>query len=286
TLKKLNLKLEKEVEAKTKDLKDINKTLEVRIKEEVQKNRKKDSLIHQQTKLASMGEMIGNIAHQWRQPLSVISTASSGMQLQKEYGLLTDELFQESCNTINTNSQFLSATIDDFQNYIKGDTKIVKFNLIDTINSFIKLISSSLKSYSIDIILEAEEKRELFGYPNQLNQCFVNIFNNAKDVLIQNNEASNRYIFITQKIIDNKIQIALQDNAGGIDENIMDKIFEPYFTTKHKSQGTGLGLHMTYSLVNSMGGTIEVQNIKFEHNGKNQKGALFNIIIPLQVKIG
>ena len=119
--------------------------------------KKQEQIISQQSKLASMGEMIGNIAHQWRQPLSTISTASSGMQLQKEYGMLSDELFQESCNAINNNALYLSKTIDDFRNFIKGDKTKNLFNLKDNINSFLNLADSSIKSNSINIILDLEE---------------------------------------------------------------------------------------------------------------------------------
>ncbi|MEA3554716.1 MAG: HAMP domain-containing sensor histidine kinase, partial [Campylobacterota bacterium] len=286
TLKKLNFKLKKEVEAKTKDLKDINKTLEVKIKEEVQKNRKKDALIHEQTKLASMGEMIGNIAHQWRQPLSVISTASSGMQIQKEYDMLTDEIFKESCEAINKNSQYLSKTIDEFRDYIKGDLDIIDFNLKEQNNKFLQLINSDIIKYNINMILDCKEDINIKGYPNNLIECLIHIFNNAKEALVENNKENERYIFISQEIIKNNVIIIIKDNAGGIDESIIHKIFEPYFTTKHQAQGTGLGLHMCYnSIVNNPKGTLDTQNINYFYHGKKYKGAEFKITIPLQVKI-
>ncbi len=242
----------------------------------------KEELFVQQSKLASMGEMIGNIAHQWRQPLSIISTAASGMQIQKEHGLLTDTIFEESCDLIDTNAQYLSKTIDDFRDFIKGDTTIVNFKLKNDNDSFLKLINSTIKTYHIYVLLELEEDINIKGYPNQLIQCFINIFNNAKDALVENNEESNRYILIKQKVINDSVQIIFQDNAGGIPDDIINKVFDPYFTTKHQSQGTGLGLHMTYNLiVNSMNGTLKVNNKEFSLENTKCYGAEFIITIPL-----
>ncbi len=244
----------------------------------------RESRLISQSKLASMGEMIGNIAHQWRQPLSIISTSASGMHLQKEMGILTDEEFYKYCEIINEHSQYLSQTIDDFRNFIKGDTKPIRFDLKNDTDSFIKLVDVTIKRNSINIILDLEENIHIQGYPNELIQCFMNIFNNAKDALVENNDEDNRYIFISQKVENNNVIIEFKDNAGGIKEDILNKVFEPYFTTKHKSQGTGLGLHMSYNLVtNGMKGEITVKNDEYTFNGKFYKGACFDIIIPLNI---
>ena len=244
----------------------------------------RESKLISQSKLASMGEMIGNIAHQWRQPLSVISTSATGMHMQKEMGLLTDDEFYKYCEVINEHSQFLSQTIDDFRNFIKGDSKPVRFDLKNDTDSFIKLVDATIKRNNITIILDLEENIHIQGYPNELIQCFMNIFNNAKDALVENNNEDDRFIFISQIISENNVIIEFKDNAGGIPEDIINKVFEPYFTTKHKSQGTGLGLHMSYNLVtNGMKGTLEVKNDEYDFNGKHYKGACFNIIIPLNI---
>ncbi len=242
----------------------------------------KDKLLYEQSKMASLGEMIGNIAHQWRQPLSVISTGVTGMQLQKEYGLLEDEQFNKTCIMINNNTQYLSKTIDDFKNFIKGDSKPIQFDLKNDINDFVNIVDSSIKNYQIDVILNLLEDTAILGYPNELMQCFINIFNNSKDALITNNAEDDRLIFISQKIENDNILIEFKDNANGIDESIIDKIFDPYFTTKHKSQGTGLGLNMTYNLiVNAMKGDIKASNVEYRFNGKDYKGACFKITIPI-----
>ena len=233
-------------------------------------------------KLASMGEMIGNIAHQWRQPLSVISTASTGMKMQKEFGTLTDEQFIDNCDAINDNAQYLSRTIDDFKNFIKGDSKAINFDLKNDTDAFLKIVNSTIKNYHIDVILNLQENINIKGYPNELIQCFINIFNNAKDALVEHNKENNRFIFISQEINNNKITIKFKDNAGGIPNDVLPKIFDPYFTTKHQSQGTGLGLHMSYNLiVKGMSGSIEVNNVSYEFNDKNYTGAEFTIILPI-----
>jgi len=249
---------------------------------DISKIKLQEKTLIEQSRMAAMGEMIGNIAHQWRQPLSVISTGATGLQLQKEYGLLTDEIFEESCNAINKNAQYLSKTIDDFKNFIKGDRKKQKFNLNENIDSFIKLIDGTVKTNFIKLFSKIDDTIYLYGYPNELIQCYINIFNNAKDVL-KEIEDMDRLIFINCYIQNNSIIISIKDNGGGIPDDIILKIFDPYFTTKHKSQGTGLGLHMTYNLINDgMNGNITVHNVEYKHNNKNYKGAEFKIILPQQ----
>jgi len=237
-------------------------------------------LLTEQTKLASMGEMIGNIAHQWRQPLSVISTSATGLLMQHEFGTLSDDKLITTCNNINDNAQYLSKTIDDFKNFIKGDAKKELFDLKTNINNFLSIISSSLKQHNINLILDLEDCK-INGYPNELNQCLINIVNNSKDAL-DNIDKNDRCVFISNKVIDNNVQISILDNANGISDDIINKIFEPYFTTKHQSQGTGLGLSMTYKLITQhMKGHIEVKNEIFTYNDKQYKGAKFTITLNL-----
>jgi polar amino acid transport system substrate-binding protein len=243
--------------------------------------KKQEKLLVEQSKMMALGEMLSNIAHQWRQPLAAITASSTGMKLQKEHNMLTDEHFYEACTTINNYSQYLSKTIDDFNNYAKGDTAQVKFNLKNDTKSFLILVDSFTKKNSVDIKLIADDDIEIFGYPNQLIQCLINLFYNSNDALLALNE-DERYIEIKETKKDNEVIIEFKDNGGGIDEQVISKIFEPYFTTKHKSQGTGLGLHMTYNLiVHSMKGSIKVENDNFTYKGKNYTGALFTIKIPI-----
>ncbi|MGA1933136.1 ABC transporter substrate-binding protein [Arcobacter sp. YIC-464] len=281
-LKKANNNLEYLVKEKTKEISEINRNLEHRIVLEVENSKKIEEKLFQSEKLASMGEMIGNIAHQWRQPLSVISTSATGIQVQKEHNILSDEELNEYCNAINRNAQYLSKTIDDFKNFIKGDREQVEFNLSDTITSFLHLADGNIKKHNIEIILDIQNTININGYPNELIQCFLNIFNNANDALKEKN-IEKRYIFITTSKMEDHVIIKLKDNAGGIPEDIIDRIFEPYFTTKHKSQGIGLGLHMTYNLiVDGMTGTIEANNVSYKYNEMVYTGAEFTITLSIQ----
>ena len=243
----------------------------------------REQQIAEQTKMASMGEMIGNIAHQWRQPLSVISTASSGLQLEKENDILSDEQFNKYCEAINRNAQYLSKTIDDFKNFIKGDRLKKVFNLSENIHSSLNLVDGSIKKYDISLILNFDDKLEIDGYSNELTQCFINIFNNSKDAFnesIDNTEY--KLLFISTSKVDDKVIITIKDNAGGIPNDILPKIYEPYFTTKHMSQGTGLGLHMTYNMiVDGMGGGIDIHNTNFEYQGKKYNGTEVIISLPM-----
>jgi signal transduction histidine kinase len=228
-----------------------------------------------------MGEMLVNIAHQWRQPLSVISTAATGLKINKEFNILNDEDLIDTCDLINERALYLSKTINEFSTFAATNTQREYVDIKNIFNSFMKLIEVQINTYNIKFITSFEEV--IFdSYPNELKQCILNIFNNAVDVLIKNNEKDDRYIFITEKIIDNKIVIYFRDNANGISKNIITKIFEPYFTTKHQSQGTGLGLHLAYKLVSeTLNGTLEVKNVEFQNNNKRYKGAEFKLTIPI-----
>jgi signal transduction histidine kinase/ABC-type nitrate/sulfonate/bicarbonate transport system substrate-binding protein len=280
-LKKNNLNLKSLVDEKTKELKELNLNLEVRIEKAISENREKDKILDAQSKMASMGEMIGNIAHQWRQPLSVISTGVTGMQVQKEYGLLDDNQFNKTCETINENAQYLSKTIDDFKNFIQGDREKRYFNLLNSLNTFIHLVEGSIKEHDIKIILNIDKKLEINNYENELAQCLINIFNNAKDALNEK-KIKNKIIVISAQKKDENLILEIQDNALGIQNDIIENIFEPYFTTKHKFQGTGLGLNMTYKLiVEGMNGTITAQNNTFLYNKVSYTGALFQINLPM-----
>ena len=247
----------------------------------IEENRQKDNILYESAKMASMGEMIGNIAHQWRQPLSVISTGATGLKIQKEFDMLTDESFNKTCELIDRNAQYLSKTIDDFRDYIKDDKIKKLFILEDEINSLLHLVEGSIKKYSIQMILDIPNNLEIDGYQNELTQCLINIFNNSKDVL-KDIDDSYRYIFISAVVENKNVIIKIKDNGGGIQKDIKSKVFEPYFTTKHQSQGTGLGLHMTYNLVvNSMNGNIIVENNDYKYDGKEYIGAEFTITLPL-----
>jgi len=258
----------------------ISRTLEKKFSDYKIDINKKQSLLFQQSKMAAMGEMIGNIAHQWRQPLSIITTASSGMVLQKKVDALSDENFYESTERINKSAHYLSKTIDDFRNFFSPDKVKTRFNVKSSFDMVFDLLEAQFNSKSIFIIKDIDDI-EISTYENELTQALINILNNARDELIKKDYE--RFIFVEVKKKDEKLHIYIKDNAGGIKEHILNRIFEPYFTTKHKSQGTGIGLYMTEEIIcKHMKGELLVKNVDFVHNEKNEKGALFEIILPFE----
>ena len=249
---------------------------------DITKERKQEIIINQQARNAALGEMIANIAHQWRQPLSIITTTATGLRLQKEYGSLKDEDFYNGCDHINDQAQYLSKTIDDFRAFTKGEISLTEFDLDDNINQFLSLVRAAVDNYYIHVVLSLKEHPRLKSYPDQLKQCFINIFNNAKDELKKIPE-NQRYFFIETSFKEDQVKIVFTDSAGGIPEEIIPKIFDPYFTTKHNSNGTGLGLSMTYDIItNGLNGTISAQNVEFDYDNKHLKGAQFTIILPFE----
>jgi len=273
-----NILLEKNIDK----LNQFNINLESRIQQEIELSRKHESELFEQSKLVSMGEMIENIAHQWRQPLSVISTGATGMKIQNEYNVLTNEMIDKTCDTINNNAQYLSKTIDEFRNFIKGDRVKTIFSLTNNINSFLQLVESSLKNNNISIILNLNNDIKINGYENEFIQCFINIFNNTKDVLMDTQDEK-KLIFIFTDIIKDNVIIKIKDNAKGIDSEVISRVFEPYFTTKNKSLGTGLGLHMVHSLiVDSMKGTINARNVHYKFEDNKYIGVEFTITLPIR----
>ncbi len=244
----------------------------------------KKKLFEEQAKLAAMGEMIGNIAHQWRQPLSVISAIASGVQYRKEYGNLDEYNLTDGMETIMTQTNYLSKTIDDFRNFIKNDKDKQSLGIVNIINKTITIVGPNLKNNNIELHLDCDDDYEIFGYENNLIQAFINIINNAKDAINDRSILNNNGVIIikTKKMDHQYYSVIIQDNAGGIPENIVNKIFEPYFTTKNQSFGTGIGLSMAHTiLVEQHNAQINVSNNKIIHNDKEYIGACFTILFKL-----
>ncbi|SKB80445.1 PAS domain S-box protein [Malaciobacter marinus] len=251
------------------------------IKEAQKKLKDNEEMIHHQSKMAAMGEMLENIAHQWRQPLSVITTSASSVRIHKEMGTLSDDFLDEVLDAIVKSGNHLSQTIDDFRDFFKPDKEKVRFNIKNTYKKALFLVSSKLKNREIDII-ENIEDIDLYGFDNELVQVIMNLINNARDAL-EESSLEYKYIFIDiYKDKENNIILKICDNAGGIPVNVIGKIFEPYFTTKHKSLGTGIGLYMCEEiLVKHMNGEISVKNKEFEYEKNSFKGAEFTLKIPI-----
>ena len=277
---KLNISVDsclnvKKLKEKNIELENLTLSLKEKVENAVYLAKEKERQFFEQLKMAQMGELIGNIAHQWRQPLSVISTAASGMMLKKETNFLTDEDFYYYANNILNNATFLSKTIDEFRDYIKESNKEKLVVIQDRVKMALKMVENSYSLDNIKIKTDFIESDPIKFKLNlgELLQVLIAILNNAREAL---SVSKNKEKWIKYSIFkDNyNVSISIEDNAGGIDETIMDKIFNPYFTTKHQTQGTGIGLYSSYNIVvNHLSGNLDVENTEF--------GAKFCIKLPL-----
>jgi len=246
--------------------------------------KQKEKMLNNQSKMAAMGEMIGNIAHQWRQPLTAISVAAGGIKLGYELDINDEEDTIKELDSIVENSQFLSDTIEDFQNFLKNDRITTDFSVKDAITKSIAIISANLDSHEINIVNHYDKNIMINGIQNDLIQVLLNIINNAADILKKKKYSEHeKYIIIDIEQNEGYVTICIQDSAGGVPKDIKNKIFEPYFTTKHQSQGTGLGLYMTHKIVvENLKGSIVVENRNFEYKDNSYFGAKFTIKIPVK----
>lgn len=277
-LNKANKRLKYLVDLKTKKLQNVNKRLSIRIKRILEKSQQKDRILAQQQKMVSMGQMIENIAHQWRQPLSVISTNASAIKLKKEMNLLKDDELIKTVEQIVNTSKYLSQTIDDFRYFFRPQKDKEIFSLASCIKKCLDLINENFVQNNIKIIYKLEDIN-VIGYETELIQVLINILNNSKDAFVQNN-IDKKLIFITLKEINKKVHIEIYDNALGVSQNILDKVFEPYFTTKYKSSGTGIGLYMSKEIVTRhMDGDIFMDNYEFTYENEKYKGAKLSIVL-------
>jgi C4-dicarboxylate-specific signal transduction histidine kinase len=236
-------------------------------------------MIHQ-SKMASMGEMLTNIAHHWRQPLSMISTSATSVMAQKEFGMLTDEKLEKALDDINQSSQFLSTTLDDFRNFFAKDKIKQEFQIDNTIDKLLKLLDSNFSGGDVVFVVNVPNTT-IVAYENELIQVLINMVNNAHDILIER-DIFPKVIQINGSIEDDSFIISIHDNGGGIPDSIKEKVFEPYFTTKHQYQGTGIGLYMSYEIINQhMQGEITVGNEPLVFKNKEYMGAKFTITLPL-----
>jgi len=217
-------------------------------------------IMKQQAKMAVMGEMIGNIAHQWRQPLNALSALNVGLGIKYRMGNLTsDEMkrFKERSNYIIQN---MSETINDFRNFFQPNKEKEIFYLNRAIESSIRFISDVYGQHKIKILHCTNADIEITSYKNELIQVLLNIFNNSKDAIVEN-RIKNPIVTVTTVQSEKEVIITIQDNAGGIDPDILERIFEPYFTTKFQSHGTGIGLYMSKMIIEkSMGGLLISEN--------------------------
>ena len=256
--------------------------LDITLQKEMEsKLKEKEILLIQKSKMAAMGEMIENIAHQWRQPLSLISVVSSTLLLQKKLDMHIPKYKEcEQLTKIGDTVNYLSQTIDDFRSFFKEKKLKENFLLEDSYKKVLNLMSSNFKAMQIDVI-ENIENVEIETFENELIQVIMNILTNAKDVLLSKGNDFRKLIFIEIYKENDKSIFSIKDNAGGIPIENIEKIFEPYFTTKG-DEGTGIGLHMSKEIIqNHMNGELKVENSTFDYQGKEYKCAKFTIILPL-----
>ncbi|WP_428024722.1 cache domain-containing protein [Arcobacter sp.] len=252
-------------------LEDMNKNLEKKVQLAIEEAQKKDRAMLHQSRLARMGTMLSMIAHQWRQPLSEVAGILMELETASKFKKADDSMIQESVKESNRLIQFMSYTIDDFRNFFKPDKKKVHFYIEDSCMEAISLITASIKNANIKLNYNIKMNYEVYGYKREFAQVLLNLMSNAKDILIQR-EIKNPTINLEVDYKDGNAIVTVQDNANGVEEEYLDMIFEPYFTTKESSQGTGLGLYMSKMIIEkNMGGELSVEN--------RGDGALFTIKI-------
>lgn len=267
---------ENKVRKNAKELEVLNQSLEEKVKEEIEKNREKEQLLVQKSKFIALGEMISNIAHQWRQPLSELSSILMFIKFKYSINALDDHTMETKSKEADKVLEYMSHTIDDFRNFFMPKKEKEEFYLLKAVEIVMNIISSTLANYNIKISITIDENIKITTYLNEYKQVLLNIINNAKDVLIEK-DIKNPLIKIHTFEDDNYIVLYIEDNGGGILVEPKGKIFEPYFTTKEDSHGTGIGLYMSKIIVEkNMKGRLRVKNIK--------NGAQFAIFIPKNIK--
>lgn len=253
---------------------DISKyihEMQEQVNKAVQEQHEQSKIMIQQSRLASMGEMIGNIAHQWRQPLNALGLLIQKIELFSKRGKLTEEALAENVDKASGIIQNMSITIDDFRDFFKPDKQMETFDLKTVVNDVVMLQEAGLKEAQVVINIDIDQPIcEIYGFKNEFSQVIINLINNAKDVLIEN-QIENKEIFISGKNKKDQVVFKVSDNAGGVPEKIIEHIFEPYYTTKEEGKGTGIGLYMSKMIVEeNMNGIMQVRN--------NESGAEFSMI--------
>ena len=264
-------KYQENVKKKELLLEDINKNLEEKIQIAIEEAQKKDRAMLHQSRLARMGTMLSMIAHQWRQPLSEVAGILMELETASKFKKVDDKMIKESIEESNKLIQFMSYTIDDFRNFFKPDKQKVHFYIEDPCMEAISLINASIKNHNIDLHYNIKMNYEIYGYRREFAQVLLNLMSNAKDALIQR-KIQNPRINLEVDYIDGFSIVTIKDNAGGVESEYLDLIFEPYFTTKSSLKGTGLGLYMSKMIIEkNMGGELSVENV--------DDGAIFKVKI-------
>jgi signal transduction histidine kinase len=258
-----------------RELLTANELLDTKVKEEVEKNIEKEKQLAQQNRTAAMGEMIAAITHQWKQPLNTISIANSAINLNVQLDDFDKEHFINQTNYIENQIQYMNTTLNDFKNFFKVQPKSC-FDIGSNIDEVLRLIGKVYEIQNVTIKTEFKDQIYVDGYPNEFNQVIINIVNNARDIILEKNPKI-RDIFIKIYKENETAVITITDCAGGIPDDIIDNIFEPYVTTKSDENGTGIGLDMSKSIITKVNGTLEAKNTTTTIDRVKYKGAQFII---------
>ena len=256
--------------------KKLTIALDEKVQQELEKNRYKEQLLMQQSKQAQMGEMMSMTAHQWRQPLNAVSASAIQLNMKNDMKIITSEDIKETTCFIEKMTQEMSSTINNFMNFSKPTHKKELFSIKQILEDILRLMGAQLKNHNIAFISDIKEDITLFIYKKDLEHILINLIVNARDAF-DSKEIEEKKIFIKAYLKDKRYIIEVIDNAGGIPGEVLERVFEPYFTTKEQGKGTGLGLYMSKKIAReNLDGDIDVQNL--------QDGALFHIELKQSYK--
>lgn len=259
-------KMIKNIATYLEELKLFNTDLEKQVEEKVQKLRSQEKMIIHQSRQAAMGEMLESIAHQWRQPLNIIGLSCANLEMEHDLGVQNDKNFKDKMQIIASNINYMSNTIDDFRDFLNPDREASFFNPETTIKEVYHILAAQLENNHIELTIHSNMQLELYGIENEFKQVVFILINNSKDAIksLQKNVPDLKgkiEVKLWQKLKTNNISFC--DNGGGIKEDIIHSIFDPYFTTKFASAGTGIGLYIAKNIIATrMKGEIKAVNIK------------------------
>jgi signal transduction histidine kinase len=280
--KQLLSNLAKVLEERNEEQETMQAALEVRVDEAVEKVRGQDQIMYQHARLASMGEMVGNIAHQWRQPLNALTLLIQSFGTKSMAGKLDQAFIDKQVDEGLRLAVSMSDTIENFRNFFSPSREKEYVDVRVAIGETLEMSSFFCKDENIDIEVLGDENVKIFGYANEFSQVILNFINNARDNFKQHHMEENKKIMIEIEKQEDEGVILFTDNGGGVQSKIIDSIFEPYFTTKHKSTGTGIGLYMSKQIIEvQMQGQISVQNVQKNFSGENYTCAEFKLVLPL-----
>ena len=253
--------------------KRLNIELEIRVEDEIKKQKAQEEILIHQSRSAEIGEMINNIAHQWRQPLNNLSLTIQNIGFKYENDVLTKEELNETIDKSKMIINSMSNTIDTFRNFFEPTKNKNLFKVEHSIENTLEILSSTLRFYNIEVVKEIIDDVEIYDYENEFSQVLLNIITNARDALVSN-KIEKPIIKVNVSKIENNVIVKIKDNANGINEEIIDRIFEPYFTTKGKGNGTGIRLYMSKLIIEkNMNGKLTVKN--------DNNGAVFIITLNI-----